>query len=215
VRTLHKHSLSFDKAFAFFTHTLQGINAFSDEALRSISREKGEFFTLLPDNANLDLLYQFSYSIQPPEPEKRGKVGSLPGIYTYSPIACMNKEFAAFLCKKMHTHAYQFMSDNFNAIYKEGYGNEWFNFYGAHYLEEIYYFLSSEQVTPELIEGCFHRSNTFWHSLCILSEQPIPDRGNKTLHLSDVQEFCKSTQLVLVGAYDGEGFIVWEKTKIL
>jgi hypothetical protein len=211
MRILHKHLLPFDNAFAFYSEALEGTNAFSGEILTIVSREKGQFFTLLPDKVNLDQLYQFKGSILPAEPKKRGKVGNLPGTHIYSLIPSMEEEFAAFLYKQMQTHAYQFISDDYNAAYKEVQNKEWFNLYGMHYLEEIYYFLSQQDATPQLIEECLSRSKTFWHALSILSEKSVLEHEEKTLQLRDIQAFCKFAKFVLVGAYDGEGYVVWER----
>lgn len=191
----------------------KGTNTLSDEILTIISRAKGQFFTLLPDNANIDGLYQFSGSILPPEPKKRGKVGNLSGIYTYSEIASMNEEIAVFLYEQIQKHGYQFIADDYNATYQEVKNKEWFNLYGLHYLEDIYYFLPSQDATPLLIKQCLSRSNTFWHSLSILSKQSMLDHTKKSLQLSDIQDFCSSAQFVLVGAYDGEGQIIWERDR--
>ena len=34
---------------------------------------------------------------------------------------------------------------------------------------------------------------------------------NKTLSLEKIKEICLKTELAMVGAYDGEGFVFWEK----
>jgi len=211
MKILHKHLLPFDNAFAFYTEALEGTNAFSEEVLSVISRETGQFFTLLPDNANLAQLCHFSEGILPEESKKKGKVGNLTGTHTYSLIPSLEPEFADFLYKQMQMHAYQFMSDDYNASYKEMKNKEWFNLYGMHYLEEIYYCLSPQNATPQLIEQCLSRSKTFWHSLSVLSEKSVLSNEERTLERQDIQTFCKFIRFSLVGAYDGEGYVVWEK----
>lgn len=211
MRILQRYPLSFDKAFAFYIEALQGVNVLSDAILTVVSCEKGRFFTLLPDNAHFDQLYHFTHGILPQEPTKRGKVGNLPGIHTYSQITSMEEEFSAFLYEQMRLHSYQFLSDDYNAAYKEVQNKEWFNLYGMYYLEEIYSILSPEDATPKLIEQCLSHSKTFWHALSILSKKSALGSKKKAVQLSDIQEFCKFAHFVLVGAYDGEGHIIWER----
>ncbi len=211
MRTLCKHSLPFDRTLPFYKEALEGTNLLSDELLNTISREKGHFFTLLPNHANLNNLYQFSDSILPPSPKKTGKVGSLPGIYTYSEILSINEEISIFIYEQMIAHKYLFISDHYNATYKEIKNEDFFLLYGMHYLEEIYHFLSQQQATPSLIKKCISYSNTFWHSLSILSKKPMLNNAKKSLEFSDIQEFCACAQFAFVGAYDGEGQIIWER----
>jgi hypothetical protein len=54
-------------------------------------------------------------------------------------------------------------------------------------------------------------SNTIWHSLCVVSKTsflPAPDRG---IQEGEIIHLAKCAELILIGAYDGEGYVFWQK----
>ncbi|EFB42295.1 hypothetical protein pah_c012o001 [Parachlamydia acanthamoebae str. Hall's coccus] len=52
---------------------------------------------------------------------------------------------------------------------------------------------------------------SFWHSVGVLTEADCFKNDNHTLSLEDIQHICKKTRMILIGAYDGEGYVLWEK----
>ena len=53
-------------------------------------------------------------------------------------------------------------------------------------------------------------SNAIWHSLCIISENQL-NSAETILTLEKIKAICMNAKIVIIGAYDGEGYIFWEK----
>ena len=53
-------------------------------------------------------------------------------------------------------------------------------------------------------------STSFWHSLCVFTTADFTG-VTQTLSLEKIKEICLKTELVMVAAYDGEGYVFWEK----
>ena len=75
---------------------------------------------------------------------------------------------------------------------------------------EIYFLLGKNKISEKIILECLRASNSFWHSLCVFTTADFTD-VIKDLTLEKIKEICLSTELVMVGAYDGEGYVFWEK----
>ena len=181
--------------------------------MKIISSNKGEFFTLLPDEADLAKLHNFDQSILPAMPKQKGPVGSLPGIYIYSMIPSIEEELCEYLINKIKKNNTCCVFDCFNATYNASYHCDLFDSCGKYYEQEVYYIVGSKNISKKTILECLYSSKTFWHSLCILTEDFFQDITNKIFSLEKMQEICLKSYLVIVGAYDGEGYIFWEKLK--
>ncbi len=212
MRKLYKHRLNSEPTLIFLKSSLGETNLLSTEILNFICSHKGKFFSLLPKDADLAKLHHFDQSILPEMPKQRGPVGTLPGIYTYSMISSIEEELCDYLVNKIKKNSLHCIFDHFNATYNDSYRCEFFDSYGRYYEKEIYYFVSNKNVSKKNILECLHSSKTFWHSLCILTKATFQDTIDKTLSKEQVQEICLKACLVIVGAYDGEGYIFWEKT---
>jgi hypothetical protein len=57
---------------------------------------------------------------------------------------------------------------------------------------------------------CLRASNVLWHSLCVFTTANLIE-VSKMLNLEKIKEICKRTELFMVCAYDGEGYVFWEK----
>ena len=84
--------------------------------------------------------------------------------------------------------------------------------YGYHYKNEVYYIPSSAQLTEELILECMRISNVTWHSMCVLSEVNFEDSIEKNISEEKISEISQKTKMIIVGAYDAEGYVFWERT---
>lgn len=55
---LIKHSLEFELPYLFFKDSLEDANTLSNELLNLLNFKDGSFFTLLPEDANLERIYE-------------------------------------------------------------------------------------------------------------------------------------------------------------
>ncbi len=58
---INKHKLDPKKTIPFFVDNIRCGNALSEEVIKAIDFEKGEFFTFLPSNAEIDRIYNFKW----------------------------------------------------------------------------------------------------------------------------------------------------------
>jgi hypothetical protein len=212
MRKLRKHDLNLNPSLAFFKESLEETNSLSVEIIKFIECEKGTFFTLLPEEANLEKLHQFELSVLPELPRQKGPIGSLQGVHTYSKVPSLEEEYCEYLTEEIRRHKYTCIIDDFNQTYNEQYHCDLFDKFGKHHKEEVYYFIDPSNLSQENILACLYRSKTFWHSLCILTEVKI-NVEKKTLSKEEIQKICTKARYVMIGAYDGEGYIFWEKAK--
>ncbi|MBS0625365.1 MAG: hypothetical protein JSS32_04875 [Verrucomicrobia bacterium] len=211
MKRLHKHIIDPTLSLKFFKKSLGQTNLLSIETVKYISKSNGKYCTLLPAEANLDNLNQFSVGILPDMPIQRGPIGSLPGIYNYSVIPNIGIEFCRYMNEVMKDKKLSCVIDDFNSTYNDEYECELFDQFGIHYKDQVYYYLDDIQVSEERLLACFQRSNTFWHSLCLLTKSKLNPNHNREVNAETIKEISRGALYAIVGAYDGEGYIFWEK----
>ena len=210
LRKLYRHDLSHEPSLLFFKESLEETNLLSIEALRTVNTQKGSFFTFLPKEANLENLHQFSEAILPETTKQTGPVGNLQGVYKYSEILSLKKEIGECLIDLVEKHCFFCIVDDFNSRYNEAHGDDLFKKFGKHHENEVYYLLAPENLSQKALLKCLYKSTTFWHSLCILTKATLD--SSDVLNKEVSQEICDKAAYVIVGAYDGEGYIFWKRT---
>jgi len=213
MRKLYKYVLNRQQSLMFFKESLEETNLLSIEIIKQITTQKGEFFALLPEEADLKKLHEFSDSILPEMPQQGGSIGSVRGAYTYSTISSLEKELCDYIINEVKNHQFFCVVDNFNEHYSAQYYCELFAKFGRHCDKEIYYLLPPNKISQGILLECLYRSKTFWHALCILTEHQLKVSSEKKICREEMEEICKEARYVVIGAYDGDGYIFWEKTE--
>jgi hypothetical protein len=118
MKILKKHKLDFASSYEFFKDNLSKTNALSNELLKEIDFKKGYFFTLLPDDANLETLYNFRIGIMPEKPPQEYFINGERAIY--SEITTIREETAEIILKYIHENKHmECIFDNVNGSFKE------------------------------------------------------------------------------------------------
>jgi hypothetical protein len=79
----------------------------------------------------------------------------------------------------------------------------------------IYHILSPEQTSRPLIERTMKRSNSISPPLMgVLARFPKPTgfHSGGSLGLAELRKIAGHTEKLIVGAYDGEGYLIWSKS---
>jgi hypothetical protein len=78
--------------------------------------------------------------------------------------------------------------------------------------QDVYHFLTNED-DPNLIQLTVKKARSIEPPLVgVLSESSSPPSfPDGRIKLSDLRRIAERTEQLLVGAYDGEGFLVWHK----
>ena len=208
IKKLNKISLDFNLAWMFVKDNLEGGNELSKALLEEIDVKNGHFFTLMPDDANLQRLYEFKTGgILPQNPELVGKNGS-----TYSFIPNLVEELAHLIQYKIQNNPklWAFFED-----VSWGPSFEHFGVLLSHvriYGNQVYYALGMGDLEiPKIVEAIAN-TNAFWHSVAVLTETDV-GRFDRELTLEQFAEIARQTELLIIGAYDAEGYVFWEKNK--
>ncbi len=208
MRKLIKHPLLFEKTISYFIEQIQMDNVLSKFVLGSISFEKGSFYTLLTDESNLTNLYQFHVGhIHPPNPLQRVIVSKTKSVSEFEWINSIHEEFAEYLSNILKQSSDRICifddvmheMDQLDELLKEE--------VTISIREEIYYLLTSGS-RLNCIKMALKNSQSFWHCLGIVT---VFQSKNSEIQYSDLKEICENIEMIITEAYDGEGYIVWEK----
>lgn len=198
------------QAFTYVKKRIEKTTALSDLILDFINLEKGSFFTLLPEGSNIHRLYEFEAGvILPQNPDvEYGLEGKKS---TYSLIPTIRKNLSAGIMEKLKEDTE--LSCVFDDVLrKKKISNADSNEIIHYYNDEIYYVINKSNASEEKIENSFNKSgSSFWHSLAVLTRVNILNINNNMLSLNDLEKIALNTELFMVGAYDSESYIFWEK----
>jgi hypothetical protein len=210
MKRLNKHKLDFESAYEYIKDNLDKVNVLSAELLKLLNFKNGHFFTLLPDNASFERIYHFKWGgVLPPNPIEECIVNGHKS--TYSIKNSINDELSPLILKEIKSkYELSCLIDDVSASPKDKYYTLYSDNFSFFYGDEVYYLLKKNNVSVELLLKCLRASTSFWHSLCVFTTADF-NGVTETLSLEKIKEVCLKTQLVMVGAYDGEGYLFWEK----
>ncbi len=214
LRDLNKYILDPKRTIEYFQDQLNCSHAISKELKATLNLENGQFYTLLPENANFKELYILEGGwILPQNPvlEQESKSGKK-SSYTWIPT--LDQEIANYIFEKIQ------LNENYLAIFEdvaripEDFQQEFVLEFGLRYTNEFFYQLNKGNATEELIISAIHEINAQWHLLFLLTEIDGKNKLSKEISLDNIKEFCKNIRLLVLGAYDGEGYVFWEPNNI-
>lgn len=81
---------------------------------------------------------------------------------------------------------------------------------GVVYNDQVYYLVLRQAISNSLIDKCLTASNGIWHSLCVFFEMKLT--AKREISSRDLAEIVNSAKLLMIGAYDGEGYVFWESS---
>ena len=210
IKQLLKYKLDFDSSWEYVFDNLDKVNTLSIQLLKLLNFKDGYFFTLLPNDANLDNIYDFKGGlVLPQNPIETHIVNGHKSYYSWIPN--IRNELSHLILKEITLNPNLFcLMDDFEGYPKDRYHIHYVDNYSLFYGDEIYLSLTSQNISIELIMKCLKSSHTFWHSLSIFTKANLTE-VSKDINLEEIKEICKKTELIMVCAYDGEGYVFWEK----
>jgi len=212
MRKLMNYRLDFSKTLDYFKDRMNGGNCLNNILLENIDLNKGSFFVLLPKKHNHNHLYDFKYGgILPSNPIEDIYITSLNSTFKGEKINSIAIEIASYIHKIItFNNNFTCIFDDVNSTYSENDYDPVFLSHGVHYKKEVYYVVTKAGSSAELIHKCLRYSNAFWHSLGVIIDKKI-DFIKKEISLQNLQDICENVKIIFVGAYDGEGYVFWEK----
>lgn len=211
MRNMLKINLEIDKTLPYFNHHIACGNTLSQKVIRKMIFSHGDFFTILPENADLTRLYEFPYGgIIPPIPygDKVYYIEGQSEPFHPQQVITVCFELSAFI--KLYLGKQPKNYSILEAVILRSYDSnlDIKNVTMIPFQEEVYYLLNNTNSTEE-IEETIRTSEQVWHFLAVLTE--LDRKPSNHLTNEDFDRICDQIKLVVVGAYDGEGYIFWEK----
>ena len=82
--------------------------------------------------------------------------------------------------------------------------------------DEVYFYIESVGVNKERIEYALTEAEQPNYFICALSSKPTEDFlniNNSSISIDKIEKFARRTEKIILGAYDGEGYLVWHKQR--
>lgn len=203
-----KYYLDFAKTYPYFIQQILW-KQLSKKIVDKVPLTHGKFYTILPENAFIEKMYEFSAGwIIPPKPT--GEIDStIEGVkFNVHRVKTLREElchfFHAFLKKSNENKVIiEFTSGDYltKNIDIKGVKTIFFK-------DEVYFILDHKS-SFDSIELAVNKGCDDWHALIVLlnksSELPV------NLNDQDLENICSNVFQVVTTAYDGESYLFWEK----
>ena len=212
MRKLIKHSLEFNKTLAYFLEYLEDRNKLSETLLNYHDFTKGCFYTLLTKDADISKLYQFNIGgILPHNPTQEIYIESIGKTFQGEIINTINAELSEliYIILKSKKNLNFLMEELILSLFDKPI--DLYKNIGMHFSDEIFYLISQKKITRNLIIQAIKECKYAWHFVSIIFEQKKLNFTNKEIKKDDFLQICSKVSFVIVGAYDGEGYVFWEK----
>lgn len=83
------------------------------------------------------------------------------------------------------------------------------------YQNELYYILFSKDAgAKERIDDTIWDSDSHWHFVCVMTSAPEESgffKNDKNIIANDLKILAERAEKIAIGAYDGEGYLIWNK----
>ncbi|MFA6915653.1 MAG: hypothetical protein WC222_04595 [Parachlamydiales bacterium] len=203
MNSLITYKLDFDKVYNHFLEHLPHGNFLSSEILQQINLKTGIFYTFLPQDLTDNQLYGFSYGGVLSELEEK----KIPQYLNFFPTPNTDLQTALFIGEFLS------LNNNNAVIFEDVSARATDSNIGIEgtqtciFNDDVYYIVQAS-FSIDLIKKCIFNCGEAWHFLCVLSKN-VP-KMDSTLVEEDFKRIYSNVQYIIIGAYDGEGYIIWE-----
>ncbi len=210
IRKLIQYELDFNKTEIYFKEYLIQKHYLFDALRSNTSFRKGNFYTLLTEDADLAKLHEFEIGhILPPNPIEDVYISSLGRTFKGEPVNSIDHEFVYFIYEIIKNKHISLLAEDFVASPTDPHIDLYYKI-GLHLGEEVFYLITPENLTKTLIKKLFKTCGS-WFFIAALFDMNNLDFKNKEIKESDFLKICSNTSMIIISAYDGEGYLIWEK----
>ncbi|MCH9634058.1 MAG: hypothetical protein S4CHLAM7_07960 [Chlamydiae bacterium] len=189
---IKKYSLEFNSTKNFVMNKIGDVNTLSKYICKLINFDIGHFYTFLPKTKDVS-----------------EAIDSLEGTRAN---LTPKKVFYSFVLDTLNKKTNKIcVFDDFHGRYTSNYDEGLYLSHGRHLSDEIYYVFTKKNATFESIQKAFRYNDLIWHSLAVITSCIVEETADKTLSVNDCINICKNAEIILVTAFDAEGYIIWEK----
>lgn len=208
-RKIKKHKLDLNKTLPYFLDHIKCGKTLSERVCQTIDFTEGSFFTVLPETALLDKLFDFNDGgIIPsvPSGEDNYQIHAYAEPFHPKKIITMDQEcsefIAEFLSKSPQNLA---VVENYMLDPQSPYVDVE-HVKMTPFGSEVYYFLNKGNSLNEIYQT-IRKSSQVWHFLTVLTK--LKEGAPSVLTDLTIDSICENVRSVIAGAYDGEGYIFW------
>lgn len=198
--------LKFMHAFQYVTEMFQDGNTLAQELLTCINFREGEFFAVLNASADRTKIHEFrSGGILPENPLEgvsiqgkvylgRKKSHSVNQLALYlDSMLCPGQ--CCFFEDAVHYRSDPIVPEIKNHI--------------LYFNKEVYLYIKEDEFSQEIAKNIIHYADAQWYYMNVISEPE--SEFESVMTFEQLQNIALKTTLIVVGAYDMEGFVVWKK----
>jgi hypothetical protein len=197
-----------DKAILYVEEQLSLGGKTLSNYLRYIYLQNGRIYSFVPQETTEEHLYNFDSGGIYPFDKK--------ALDTNSSLVPIRNDAKSVIVDFI----YEYLQEKDNCcIFEEANGSPsdpWVKESGIEYVSirnEMYYYFDRENNSKEKIEKALTTSDGYYF-LCVLGKLEIDKRAlfipNKEIPPFIFEEFIKQVKAIIVKAYDGEGYLMWE-----
>ncbi len=214
MRRIKNYPLDFDKTLPYFLEQLKAGNSLSNQVKNELNLKNGSFFTLLPNDIEINKLYEFSLGgiISPiPYGDQAYFIENSSQFFYPQQVITMDHELSKFIAdfiSKKISH-YAIVENVISELYDPHINVD--NVHIRHYKNEVYYLLNKTNSVDEIYK-VIRKSSLSWYFFAILTNIKKTLSSNLPWTKDDFDQICENVQFLVLGAYDGEGYVFWEKT---
>lgn len=179
--------------------------------LQRFKPQVGTVFILSPDPLDSSQVLQFDSGHFPQEPVS-ATIGGLPG--SMSPIADSDDEFTRLICELLEAPDSVCLIENFLARA----GDPWLQRAKSCVVtheSEVFHAVFSEDHTQDKIADAIREARGIPVFIGVVGRLTSETAGfiqkEKAVTASALESIAETARLVFVGAYDGEGFVLWAR----
>lgn len=219
IKKLIRHNLDYKKAILYAKDQLKIDHVLSRE-LNLLNFEKGQFFTLLPKDADINRIYDFFDGLILPQNETKLQMDKITrkvkGYYTLIPT--LEDEVSFLISEEVK------QKNNYVVIFEDVQQEltsphiEFFHQFGFSCFNQMYYFLTNVNASPSMIYEAMREVDAIWHQLFIVTEVESEFinqfKPGQEITADVLQKFVSNIRLLVLGAYDGEGYFFWEPSQV-
>ena len=190
MRRLDRYELDSKLSLDYIQQNFNKTNELSSQMLDALCSGVGEFYVLLPEGVNLNRIHELD----------QGYITS-----------CINKEICRYVIGVIEYKECSCIFDDVNAVFSGEFKDDFTSKYSLFYEDEVYYSIKRSMLSEDAFFQCMKASDGIWHSLCVVTDINLDEVIGKGVDQDMIREICANAQLAMISAYDGEGYIFWEK----
>ena len=212
---LVKHTLDHELSKEFFIKKLNVFGFLTKKLFCSLDFSEGSFFTLLPPQGKVRNIHNFfEGGILKQEPMQTDSKGS-----KYQIVNSIKDELPPYLYELLVSipNGYWVFEDAFGACFNDS--QKFFSSYGISALNEreeleVCYVLNKNNTDIATMKKCIEIClMPIWFFLGILTTANLSEIADHQMTPERIQQIVREARILILNAYDGEGFVFWERTQ--